>query len=352
MERIKTLKVIDVVQETNDAISIHFKQPFFKKIKYSSGQFLTLLVTIDGKVVRRCYSLNSTPKVDKTISVTIKRIKDGKVSNFLFDTIKKGDKIKILYPMGDFTIEPKPEKARHIILFGAGSGITPLFSILKAILYAEPKSIVSLFYGNRDKESIIFNGFLNYYKEKFAERLNLIHIIEKPGDFKSCYKGRVEREQVPIYLKKVPQWDVDATEYYICGPSGMMIEAEEGLKACNIPEAKIHIERFSAPPPSALETKKIGAFLENREIEILLKNTSHKMTVPAKSNILEAALDEGIQVPYVCMDGICGSCKAQVKKGKVFMREGHILSQEEVNEGFILPCICNPISNNVVVEYA
>ncbi|NME70862.1 ferredoxin--NADP reductase [Flammeovirga aprica] len=352
MEKIKTLKVVDVIKETSDAISIHFKQPFFKKIKYTPGQFLTLLVNIDGKVIRRCYSLNSAPKVDQTISVTVKRIKDGKVSNFLFDTVKKGDKIKVLYPMGEFTMEPDPNAKRHIVLFGAGSGITPLFSILKSTLYKEPKSIVSLFYGNRDIESIIFNELLANLKSEFSERLNLIHILEKPGDFSDCYKGRVERTQVPVYLEKVPKWAVEETEYYICGPSGMMNEAEEGLKLCNVPEQFIHIERFSAPPPTAQEMQTQGAFLENREIEIKHKGASHQFTVLAKSNILEAALDEKLKLPYVCMDGICGSCKAKVTSGEVYMRKGHVLTPKEVDEGYILPCICNPVTNNVVIEYA
>ncbi|WP_281614657.1 ferredoxin--NADP reductase [Flammeovirga sp. SubArs3] len=350
MEKTLKLKVVDVVKETSDAISIHFKQPFFRKIKYTPGQFLTLLVNVNGRVERRCYSLNSAPKVDKTISVTVKRIKDGKVSNFLFDNVKKGDKVQVLYPMGEFTITPDVEKKRHIVLFGAGSGITPLISILKSILHKEPQSIVSLFYGNRDVESIIFNQELTEYKNVFEDRLHLVHILESPGDFKDCYKGRVERTQVPEYLKKVPQWDT--TEYFICGPSGMMIEAEEGLKAANVDEKAIHIERFSAPPPTSKEMKNAGAFLENREIRLLQKGKEHVFTVKANSNILEAALDEKISLPYVCMDGICGSCKAKVAQGEVFMRDGHVLSEKEVNDGIILPCICHPISNDVVVEYA
>ncbi|ANQ49179.1 ferredoxin--NADP reductase [Flammeovirga yaeyamensis] len=352
MEKIIKLKVVDVVQETPDAISIHFKQPFFKKIKYTPGQFLTLLVNVDGKVERRCYSLNSAPKVDQTVSVTVKRIKDGKVSNFLFDNIKKGEKIKVLYPMGDFTIKPDAKLKRHIVLFGAGSGITPLISILKSILHLEPQSIVSLFYGNRDVESIIFNKDLMNYQNQFVDRLQLVHIIEQPGDFKECYKGRVERSQVAEYLKKIPKWAAEETEYFICGPSGMMIEAEEGLKAAGVDEKTIHIERFSAPPPSAQEMQKVGAFLENREMKIIRGGTEHTITVQAKSNILEAALDHKLSMPYVCMDGICGSCTAKVKQGEVYMRDGHVLSKEQQDEGYILPCICHPVSNDVVIEYA
>jgi ring-1,2-phenylacetyl-CoA epoxidase subunit PaaE len=346
-----SLKVKKVVRVTEDAVSIHFKQPFFNKIKYTPGQFLTLLVNIDGQIVRRCYSLNSAPGVDDFISVTVKRIKDGKVSNHIFNEIKAGDKINVLRPMGNFTITPNPKLKRHIVLFGAGSGITPLISILKSIIKVETQSTVSLIYGNRDVESIIFNEELTSYKEQYADRLNLIHVIESPGEFEDCYKGRVERTQVKNLLAQLPQFPVSDTEYYICGPSGMMTEAEEGLKACGIPSEKINIEKFSAPSPSAEETKVAGPMLENREVSIIFKGKVHVVPVKAGTTILDAALDEKLKLPYVCMDGICGTCKASVVEGEVFMRKGHVLTAAEVAANVVLPCICKPISNNVVLEY-
>ena len=346
-----SLKVKNVVKVTEDAVSIHFKQPFFNKVKYTPGQFLTLLVNIDGQIVRRCYSLNSAPGVDDYISVTVKRIKDGRVSNHIFNEIKAGDKINVLRPMGNFTIKPNPDLKRHIVLFGAGSGITPLISILKSIIKIESKSTVSLIYGNRDVESIIFNEELAAYKAQYQDRLNLIHVIESPGDFADCYKGRVERSQVKTLLAQLPQFDLSATEYYICGPSGMMIEAEEGLKSCGVPTEKINIEKFSAPPPSAEETKVVGPMLINREVNISFKGKSYTVPVKAGTTILDAALDEKIKLPYVCMDGICGTCKATITSGEVFMRNGHVLTPAEVESKMVLPCICKPISNNVVVEY-
>ncbi|PWJ42867.1 ferredoxin--NADP reductase [Sediminitomix flava] len=348
MERITKLKIVDVIQETADAVSIHFKQPFFKKIKYTSGQFLTLLVEIDGKVERRCYSLNSAPKIDKTVSVTVKRVKDGKVSNHLFENVKKGMSMKVLYPMGSFTTEPNLKNKRHIVLFGAGSGITPLISILKTILHGEPQSIVSLFYGNRDVESIIFNKELNDYKSQFEGRLNLIHILESPGDFEECYKGRVERTQVPELLSQIPKWEAEKTEYFICGPSGMMNEAEEGLKSAGVESKQIHIERFSAPPAEAVAKKK----QEAQDIQLILKNNTHKIHVKAGQNILDAALDAKLKVPYVCLDGICGSCKANCTSGEVKMRGGHVLSEADIEAGYVLPCISHPTSEEVVIEYA
>ncbi|MFY0598485.1 MAG: ferredoxin--NADP reductase [Cyclobacteriaceae bacterium] len=351
MGKAVSLKVKKVIKVTNDAISIHFKQPFFKKIKYTSGQFLTLLVNIDGEIVRRCYSLNSAPDINDYVSVTVKRIQDGQVSNFLFNNLKEGDKMNVLLPMGNFTITPDKKKKRHIVLFGAGSGITPLISILKTIIGKEPESTVSLIYGNRDLESIIFNDELTEYKEKYSDRLNLIHIIEKPGDFDGCLKGRVERSQVKNLLSQLPSFPPEQTEYYICGPSGMMTEAEEGLKASGVEEKYINIEKFSAPPPSAEEVKATGPMLENREVKIVFKGKDYMVPVKAGTTIMDAALDEKIKLPYVCMDGICGTCKATCSSGDVYMRKGHVLSEKEMNEKIVLPCICKPVTNGVVLEF-
>lgn len=350
MEKIITLKVQNVIHETADAICIQFKQPLFKKIKYLSGQFLTLLVDVEGKVQRRCYSLNSAPKVDNLISVTVKRIKDGKVSNHLFNTIKIGDTIKVLKPMGGFTFKPDKKRERHVVLLGAGSGITPLISMVKSALYHEPKSIVSLIYGNRDLETIIFNKPLNKLKEEFPERFVLYHILSDPLTSGHFYKGRIERSQVREILASLPSKPADQTEYYICGPSGMMVEAEEGLKAVGVSQDYINIERFSAPPPDATEAKNAGVFLETREVIVKMKGIEHTFSVKAGRTILDAALDEKVKVPYVCMDGICGSCQAKCTSGKVHMRSGSVLSKKDAAAGYVLTCLSQPLTNDVVLE--
>ncbi len=350
MESAVNLKIVEVVKETEDAISIHFKQPFLKKIKYVPGQFLTLLTEIEGRIERRCYSINTAPKVDSTISVTVKRIKDGKVSNHLYNTVKKGDSMKVLKPMGGFTLEPNPKLSRDIVLFGAGSGITPLMSMAKSTLYNEKKSRVSLFYGNRDVESVIFNEQLSALKTEFNGRLNLVHILENPGDFEGCYKGRVERSQVRNLLEQIPDLKKVDAEYFICGPSGMMKEAEEGLKSYGVSEEKIHIEKFTAPPPSAGETKASGAMLETREVSITLKGKEHLVSVKPNKTILDAALDNKVNIPYVCMDGICGSCKAKCTSGEIQMRSGSILSKKDEEAGYVLTCLSKPLTNNVKLE--
>ena len=351
MEKIAKLKIVDVVQETNDAVSIHFKQPFFKKVKYTPGQFLTLLVDIEGKTERRCYSLNSAPNVDRTMSVTVKRVKDGKVSNYLLDYVKTGASMKVVYPMGNFTIQPTPTERRHVVLFGAGSGITPLMSMLKTVLHTESQSIVSLFYANRNEQSIIFNKELNQLQAKFGDRLTVVHILKEPGNVEACYSGRIDRSRIGDLLKEVPRFEKEKTAYYICGPAGMMEEVEEGLKAQGVEDQSIHIERFSAPPSSAQDEAADSMLFQDREVKIVLKGKEHTISVKANRTILDAALDHKINLPYTCMDGICGSCQATCKLGDVTMRNGHILSKKDLEAKQILPCICKPLTDGVEVHY-
>ncbi|MCV9386308.1 ferredoxin--NADP reductase [Reichenbachiella ulvae] len=349
MERIAKLKVIRIVRETPDAITLFFKQPLLWKLKYSAGQYLTVLVNLDGGVERRCFSLNSAPEIEKELSITVKNTQDGRVSHYLYNFVKEGDKVKVLHPQGEFKITPDPSMKRHIVLFGGGSGIAPLMSILKTILYFEDKSMVSLFYGNRDEESIIYSEELKDIKFDYQNRLNLIHILEDPGESRDCYKGRVQRTQVPELLRMVPKFPFGHTYCYICGPTGMMIEAIAGLKLAGVPDSNVFVERY-VNADSANEAKAAGALLQNRELKLIHQGKTHSVTVKANRSILNAALDKGMELPFVCKDGICGSCKAQCQSGEVFMREDNILSDDEIAQNIVLTCISHPVTNNVVLK--
>ena len=187
-----TLKVKDIIKETDDTVTIQFKQPLFKKVKYISGQFLTVIIPVNGEKLRRSYSMSSAPNLDSHIGVTVKRVENGVVSNYLNDHIKKGDSIEIMKPMGNFTLEPNKQGKRNIILFGGGSGITPLMSILKSALYFEPNSAVSLVYANSDEDCIIFKDQLDALKEKFGERFNLVHVLSQPKQMWNGHTGRMD----------------------------------------------------------------------------------------------------------------------------------------------------------------
>ncbi|WP_020532393.1 ferredoxin--NADP reductase [Flexithrix dorotheae] len=344
-----TLKVKKVEQETSDTVTIHFKQPLFKKVKYKSGQFLTLNLEINGEKVSRSYSMSSAPSLDPTVAVTVKRVDGGLASNFLNDKIKAGDSIKMLPPMGHFVFEPNKQAKRHIVLFGAGSGITPLMSILKSALNGEPESTVSLIYGNRKQDAIIFKKNLDALKEKFGNKLNIINVLSQPENGWSGYKGRIDRTITLNALNLLPKLDPEATEYYMCGPEGMMEEVEEGLKKLKVPKNKIHKESFTSSNESEEELEKLGN-LEVREVTVIINEEPHKFEVKPDQSILDAGLDDGLDMPFSCQSGLCTACRCRKLEGEVKMTESDGLSESEIEEGYILACVGHPTSDGVVIR--
>lgn len=345
--RYQTLKIKEIVRETPDTITIHLKQPLFRKIPYYAGQFLTLIVKDEaGKKYRRAYSLCSAPHLDSTLAVTVKRVEGGIVSNLLNDTLKENDKLEIMEPMGNFVLRTHPDNSRHILLFGGGSGITPLMSMLKVALSYEQNSIVSLIYTCRDEENIIFKNQLDKLKEKHGERFNLIYVLTQPKT-ELPQKGRITKEFIQTTLKKLPA-DKDRI-FYLCGPEGMMNTIEETLTELNIDSSTIHKENFFAPVHSDDEGRKIVP--DGRKVvKILLNGEETEIAVDAKKTILEAALDEEIDMPYSCQSGLCTACRGLCLSGKVTMDSNEALSEAEITEGYILTCQAHPLTDDVKVD--
>ncbi|MEN7550369.1 2Fe-2S iron-sulfur cluster-binding protein [Rapidithrix thailandica] len=343
------LKVKSVVRETEDAVTIHFKQPLFRKVKYKPGQFLTLLVPVNGETLRRSYSMCSAPTLDSTVAVTIKRVEGGKVSNHLNDHAKSGDVIQVMKPMGHFGTEASKNKKRHIVLFGAGSGITPLMSILKSVLFYEPNSTVSLVYGNRNEQSIIFKEKLTEYKEKFGDRFNLVHVLSKPSENWGGYTGRIDETKVVNILNLLPKFSEEDTEYFLCGPHALMDMVETTLKKTKVPEFKIHHESFVSTKDPKKVAEELKSF-KTHKVKILIDGEEHQLTVPPDKSILDVALDEGLDLPFSCQSGLCTACRGLCKEGKVKMVEGDGLSHDEIKEGYILTCVGHPQTEDVVIE--
>lgn len=335
MKQYFKLKIKDIVYETEDAISIYLKQPFFGKIKYKCGQFLTVVFTIDGREFRRAYSINSAHGVDDDISITIKKVKGGVISNYIFNHLKKGDTITVMPPMGNFTIEAEKNGSRNIVLFGAGSGITPLMSILKSTLYFEPESIVTLIYSNKDVSSIIFKDQLDIFKERFANRIFIRHLI-------SAQDERLEKDQITDYLKINPFYRSDNALFYVCGPETYMSGVKEGLTALNIDESRIYNESFTA--------KKLEA---DGSFQVTFKTNGKEslITVASGKSLLDAGLDAGMRMRFSCFNGQCGTCKCRCTTGSVKMAVDNILTPEEKNMGYVLPCVGYPTSEGVVLEF-
>lgn len=341
-----TLKIKDVIKETDDSVTIQFKQPLFKKVKYVSGQFLTVIIPINGQKLRRCYSMSSAPSVDSHVAVTIKRVENGIVSNYINDNVKKGDSMEIMKPMGNFTLTPHKKNARHIVLFGGGSGITPLMSILKSTLYFEPKSSVSLIYANRNEDSIIFKSQLEEFQKKFGDRLHIVHVLENPKQAWNGYTGRLDEPMVMNIHNLLPKGH-DNVEYFMCGPEGMMDTVQAGLKSLKISDSVVNRESFVS---SATDDNVDSSAFETHTVTIHLHGQEHKVEVPPSKNILDAALDAGLDMPFSCQSGLCTACMGKCTSGKIKMTEEDTLSEDEMNEGYTLLCVGHPMSEDVVIE--
>lgn len=341
------LKIKEVVRETKDAVTIKFKQPLFKKVKYTPGQFLTVVMTIDGKQVRRAYSMCSTPTLDSHVAITVKRVEGGLVSNYLNDHVSKGDSIEIMKPLGKFTLSPDKNNARHIVLIGGGSGITPLMSMLKGVLFFEPESTVSLIYANSNEDSIIFKDRLEELKAKFGDRFNLIHVLSKPLRAHNGYSGRLEDAMLANMLNLLPKVEKSQTSYYICGPEGLMEAAQAGLKLAKVPKGSIYTESFFND--DADDTTLLGD-VESKQVTVRLRGEDHQVYVPADKSILDAGLDAGLDMPFSCQSGLCTACMGKCLSGDVKMTVSDGLSDDEIKEGFRLLCVGHPMTDGVIVE--
>lgn len=350
--RYHDLKVKEIIHETKDAISIVFEQPE-NKIQYKSGQFLTLIIPIDGKEVRRAYSLCSSPYVDSDLAVSVKRVDKGMMSNWLPDNLKVGDTIKVMEPMGAFTTEYDSSKKRHLIMFAGGSGITPMMSIIKSMLNQEPDSIASLIYCNRDIESIIFKEQLDKLQTDFEGRLHVIHVLDDAPMNWQGHSGLLNHDMLEKIFERIPEWGHDKSTYLMCGPEGMMKNVENLLAERNIPKENIFKESFVAGTIDKELKKEKPAEADKvveREVTVIYDGDEHKFTVKPDSTILETALDLGIDLPYSCQSGLCTACRGKCLSGKVKLDEEEGLSEAELDEGFVLTCVGHPLTDDVVIE--
>lgn len=369
------LTVRSVIKETADAITIVFEPPE-GGLPYQAGQFLTLILPVDGEEVRRSYSLCTSPAVDPYPSVTVKRVASGKVSNYLNDTLKSGDTVRMLAPMGTFTTPIDPANQRHLVMLGGGSGITPLMGLLKSVLHQEPQSKVSLIYANRDPSSIIFRQQLETLTQQHPDRFYVVHVLEDSGDYTEALEGRVTAERLPELLSDLP-FQASSTEYFLCGPQGMMENVRKALKNLDVPPHLIHKESFvtrksaeasedtveeaaskdggqtatwdSESTPGAYQTSQ-ATVTEAHEVTIRYEGETYNFTVESESTILETALALDIDLPYSCQSGLCTACMGKCTSGRMKLDEEDSLTEEDLKEGYVLTCVGHPLTSDVVIE--
>jgi ring-1,2-phenylacetyl-CoA epoxidase subunit PaaE len=352
MSKFHSLKVVDVVRETADAVSVAFEVPANLKqdYKYKHGQYLTLKFNIKGEELRRSYSICSSPVDENELRVAIKKVKDGRVSSFINDNLKAGETVEVMTPMGNFFTEMNPGNKKNYILFGGGSGITPMFSILKTVLRSEPDSRITLFYGNNDEPSIIFKKQIEQLAIANADRLNVVHVLNTaPAGHPENLKGLMTKEKNMELINGYVDKNAD-NEYFICGPGPMMENVVAALKELNIKESQIHIEYFTAPV-NADEIQPSGNTAAGASATIIIDGDEHAVTLEDNETILEAAIRIGLDAPYACQGGSCCTCRALLQEGKVEMAVNYALSASEVKQGFILTCQSRPTTDKVVVNY-
>ena len=346
------LKVKKIIQETREAITIVFEQPS-PKINYKSGQFLTLIAPVNGKEIRRAYSLCSSPFTDDDLAVTVKRVEKGVMSNWLVDNLRDGQSLKVMEPMGQFTTEYDSKRKRHLVMFAGGSGITPMLSIIKSILTQEPQSILTLIYCNRDIDSIIFKEELERWALKYEGRLHVIHVLDTAPMNWQGYSGLLNHDMLTKLFERIPDWGADTT-YLMCGPEGMMKNVESLLALRSIPSNKIYKESFVQGTIEKKEHKETAATgaepLKAREVTVIYDGQEYKFTVEPDNTILQTALDQGIDLPYSCQSGLCTACRGKALSGKVKLDEEEGLSKSERAEGYVLTCVGHPLTDDVVIE--
>ena len=374
MVQFHTIPIARVNRETHDSITVSFDVPNELKdqFQYLPGQYLTLKVPMEGKEERRAYSMSSSPHTDRYITVSVKRLKDGKVSNYLNDHVQPGWELEVLEPMGKFTPPLHPENEKHYVLFGGGSGITPLNSILKSVMHAEPKSRVTLFYGNRDPESIMFQKQLDDLAAQYSDRFQIVHTVDTHDDNWEGDTGRLDATKTRRYIQEYIGEALYRAEYYICGPGPMMDQVIMGLKQFGIDENRIYIERFTKPIPQTdkeMETEMAGATVGSdgrqtapakeqtaggdgpKTATILLNGEEKEVEIGLGEVILDAALEHDLDPPFACRMGICTTCKAMLVEGEAEMEENEGLSDDEMEDGYILTCQAHPTTQHVKVDY-
>lgn len=349
--RFNTLQVIDIRQETDETVSVAFQIPENLKsdYDYKAGQYLTLRADVNGEDIRRSYSLCSAPNTNEW-RVAIKKLEDGRFSNFIHDNLKVGDSLDVMTPMGNFIFEANPIEQRSYALFSAGSGITPILSILKDILANEPLSDITLFYGNKGFASIIFREEIEALKNQFMNRLRVIHVLSRESLGNSIQKGRIDTEKCALLYKAfLTGQTVDAV--YICGPEEMILSVKDSLPSLGVDKSKIHFEMFNTD--TAKKEKVVYAGPEiNANVKIIMDGEEFNLALDGSGvNILEAAHNAGADLPYACKGGVCCTCKAKILEGEARMDVNYALEKDEIEAGYILTCQAHPTTEKLVVSF-
>ena len=357
------LKIAKKVEETADAVTIYFEIPaeLRSKFVFRAGQYLTLRVVLDDKEQRRSYSFCTIPGNDHP-AITVKKVKGGKVSKYLCDTLTAGDEIEVMPPEGRFTVTPDADRKATYYMFGAGSGITPLMSQIRSILEHEPLSTIHLLYSNKSEDTIIFHQELNDLISRFEGQLTVDHTLTQEGKSGllgglfgkkkqtswAGLTGRIDGRKVREFIEKYPNRLTEA-RYHICGPGNMIEVVKNALVNSGVDGGKIHTEYFT-PPDELASGKSRGKTSNTTRATVTLRGETIELAIGEKS-ILETLEDAGYNPPYSCTCGACATCMAKLVKGNVTMAMCFALTEQKVEDGYILTCQSHPTTDELEITY-
>jgi ring-1,2-phenylacetyl-CoA epoxidase subunit PaaE len=341
------LQIKEIKHETASAISVTFNIPAELKSAYqfTAGQYVNLKLTLDGEEIRRAYSICSSPN-SGDLRIAIKSVKDGHFSKFANDNLKVGDILEVGQPEGKFTFEPSSDRLKNYAAFVAGSGITPVMSILKSVLESEPKSTFVLVYGNKAPDQTIFHSELHDLQSKYVGRF-FVHYVYSQSKADGELFGRIEKSAVNFVLNNKHK-EKDFDKFYLCGPEEMINTVSNVLKEHSIAEKNIKFELFST---STVDNPEAAKHTGHTKITVMVDSEEATFEMSQKQTLLEAALKQGIDAPYSCQGGICSSCLARITSGTAEMKKNSILTDGEIAEGLILTCQAHPTSTEIYVDY-
>ena len=348
--RFHKVAIADVRQETDDAVSIAFDIPddLAETFRYVPGQYLTLRTEIDGRDVRRSYSIASGLG-DREWRVAIKRVEGGLFSAFATEKLAAGDLVELMPPAGRFIL-PEADAPRTIVAFAAGSGITPIASQIRTILLNEPASRVFLFYGNQTSRSILFREAIEDLKDRYMARLSVHNVLSREAQDIDTLHGRIDAAKVAAFMRHVvPLQTVD--HFLLCGPSEFLDEVSDALEALDVPQDRILTERFTPGRAPRRAQPAADQSAPRESVALTLDGVTTSVTLEPGERILDAALRVGLDAPFSCRAGMCCTCRAKVLQGKVEMDVNFALREDEVEEGFVLTCQARPVGEGVAVDY-
>jgi ring-1,2-phenylacetyl-CoA epoxidase subunit PaaE len=352
------LTVADVRPVAEDAIAITFAIPsqHVAAFRHRHGQYLTLRATLDGAVIERAYSICSAAGAD-ALTIAVRRIAGGAMSNHLHDHARRGSSMSVAPPAGDFSCALEPARRRAYLCIAAGVGITPILSIIRTVLAVEPLSRVTLLYGNRNTARTMFREELSLLKNAYLPRFQWLNIMSRETQDATVLNGRIDNRKGAELARSV--LNIGAFEqFFLCGPEAMVAEVSRGLRAEGVDEARIHYELFRASAADARaavqrhheRAQRYADSVATVRVRLNGRESSFQLASDGE-NILDAALDAGLEAPYSCRGGVCATCKALLREGQVEMDLNHALGDAEVAAGYVLTCQAHPLSAQVFVDY-